>query len=782
MSSRTLIFAVVLTLGPVVSGSVQYASAQNRSPQDDQLKRLLQERFTPPPPPPSDNPNTRRFDWIAPRSVPQPAPPDGRGYLDPDQGPYRSDMAAAGAKRSPRLAANVAGDHRTLSDAGGLDVRNPSRSVQSDRPPLVVAQQAVPAVGHNSYVIVLKPAATADQINGLLQKYNLNITKTVPDLHLLRVEIRDADDGPSPGPAAPAEGREGLARILNPQIIQDLRNEPIVDSAFVESTLSPRSVPKAKSTTVVNDGVTYNWHWKDGLGAAPASAPGPANPPPADSAQIGSQVASQGAPQIPQVKDGNWGLKAMRLPPVWTIVERHRLANPKLAKPKLAILDTGFFPHEDLEFNSLRSPNGMTAPNVAAASSLSGNVCDLAHGNHVAGIAGAVWGNKVGIDGVIPQAKIDAVPFTVAYGIDSSSPDNADVARAQHLNMFVDIANDLSDYLDDSTQNPDGLHVINMSLGYNFISGGILEGDPANIPELSTLIQDEAKQFAHLMKRYEKTVLFVVAAGNDSKGRPTPIDAKWASSIAWAATQTPGDARPKNVLIVEAVDRDGQRADFSNVGGHVAAPGVNILSTLSTGDSAYGVCSGTSQAAPHVAALASLLFELDPTKSASEIADIIKSSAIKQASGAGAPRVDALEAVLKLSPTNLTHLADLNNDGKVDKRDLEIFAKHMTALTDNRTKGTPFAVDLNGDGVVDANECSWPQIDLNGSGIASLATADARPVQGTMRTDLQVMELAWTDKKTSFKTAMHATGLDAAIKAANDPATVASVPGKGCRQ
>jgi hypothetical protein len=135
-----------------------------------------------------------------------------------------------------------------------------------------------------------------------------------------------------------------------------------------------------------------------------------------------------------------------------------------------------------------------------------------------------------------------------------------------------------------------------------------------------------------------------------------------------------------------------------------------------------------------------------------------------------------------LSPTNLTHLADLNNDGKVDKRDLEIFAKHMTALTDNRTKGTPFAEDLNGDGVVDANECSWPQIDLNGSGIASLATADARPVQGTMRTDLQVMELAWTDKKTSFKTALHATGLDAAIKAANDPTTVASVPGKGCRQ
>jgi hypothetical protein len=112
---------------------------------------------------------------------------------------------------------------------------------------------------------------------------------------------------------------------------------------------------------------------------------------------------------------------------------------------------------------------------------------------------------------------------------------------------------------------------------------------------------------------------------------------------------------------------------------------------------------------------------------------------------------------------------------------LQIFAKHMMALTNNRTKGTAFTEDLNGDGVVDANECSWPQIDLNGSGIASLSSTDARPVQGTMRTDLQVMELAWTDKKKSFKTALHATGLDAAIKAATDPAAVASVPAKACR-
>jgi Subtilase family/Dockerin type I domain len=839
MSSRTFVLAVVLSLGALSSGSAQDSTTQGVSRPDDPLKRLLQQQFTPAP---AGAPDARKFDWIAPKTPAPARPPsdrngslapnrDGSGSLayrvaenrlggarfasdaittaqvQPTQAPEAPSAATQPAADAPATPPATTGPS-TIAPAPTpppdvAPAAVPTRSIEPARAP-AMAPNAVPAIAHNTFVIVLKPNANAEQINSLLQRHRLNVTKVVPGMHLLRVERTgegdDDDVPPRATSSAPARGKEGLARVLNPPIVQRLRREPIVDSAFVESTLSPRSVPKAKSTTIVNGGVTFNWHWKDGFGGtpgiAPTPAPGPASgstPAPGNPASTNPAPATGTAP-IPvssttsaptasptSSQDGNWGLKVMRLPAVWTILQRNRVAKPKLAKPKLAILDTGFFPHEDLNFNALRSPNGTSAPNVKALSSVSGNTCDVAHGNHVAGIAGAVWSNQYGIDGAIPNAKIDAVPFTVTYPINSASTDGAGVARDEHLNMFVDIANDLSDYLDDSDDNPDGLRVINMSLGYNFISGGILDGNPEDIPGLSTLIQDEAKQFAHLMKRYENKVLFVVAAGNDSAGRSTPIDAKWSSSIAWAATQTPGDARPRNVLVVEAVDRDGQRAGFSNIGGQVAAPGVNILSTLSTGDSAYGVCSGTSQAAPHVAALATLLFELDPTKKAYEIADIIKSSAFKQLSGPGAPRVDALEAVLKLSPSNLTRLADLNADGKVDLLDMEIFAKHMTALTNNQSKATPFSEDLNGDGVVDGNECSWPQIDLNGSGTASLWNGDAQPVQGAMRTDLQVMQLAWTDKKLSFDKALHQTKLDAAIKAANATTATTSIPAKGCR-
>ena len=86
----------------------------------------------------------------------------------------------------------------------------------------------------------------------------------------------------------------------------------------------------------------------------------------------------------------------------------------------------------------------------------------------------------------------------------------------------------------------------------------------------------------------------------------------------------------------------------------MSAPGVDIMSTLAGGRDAQGVCSGTSQAAPHVAALAGILFELDPTKTPAEVAEIIKKSATAPKEGSlAAGSIDALEAVAQLSPVSM---------------------------------------------------------------------------------------------------------------------------------
>ncbi len=169
------------------------------------------------------------------------------------------------------------------------------------------------------------------------------------------------------------------------------------------------------------------------------------------------------------------------------------------------------------------------------------------------------------------------------------------------------------------------------------------------------------------------------------------------------------------------------RASFSNTGGHVSAPGVDIMSTLASGREALGVCSGTSQAAPHVAALAAILFELDPTKTPAEIAALIKTSTTAPKAGsAAAGSVDALDAVVKLSSANMRLAADLDGDGKVNDADLRIYARQLGVIEAAATTNAAFTEDLNGDGVVDDNECFFPRIDFNGSGFGSGSTRDAR--------------------------------------------------------
>ncbi len=84
-----------------------------------------------------------------------------------------------------------------------------------------------------------------------------------------------------------------------------------------------------------------------------------------------------------------------------------------------------------------------------------------------------------------------------------------------------------------------------------------------------------------------------------------------------------------NVIAVAATDWNDHKADFSTYGDwvDVAAPGVEILTTLLDRDDVYAICSGTSMACPHVAGLAALLFSINPRCSNDEVAEVITSTA-----------------------------------------------------------------------------------------------------------------------------------------------------------
>ncbi|MGE3227832.1 MAG: M4 family metallopeptidase [Hyphomicrobium sp.] len=694
-----------------------YAQAQLPPSKYDKLQRTLEDKFKTPSPSPQ---GTKKDDFI---------------YVDPSKGkapaptPKKSDAgswgdsiyslitATFGGNADPTPAVEGAFSQGATADSFITRLRERRKARKRARA-AQATKRPVPVAAPNSYVIQLDPDASGADIDNLLKKYSLKVVKTIPFLGVITVEQTGPQPGAGPAAAAPGDSKEQLHNALEPQIIKDLRAEKVVESAFVNSTLEAKQLPKSKGATIAVGDEVFSWRWGAG-----------------DSI------------------DGNWGLKAIRIPPVWGIVDRYRKAHPDQTKPKVAIIDSGFGPDPMVPFQSIQ---GGKAPLVHSPN------CGTHHGMHVAGIIGATPGVNPGIDGIIRGARMEAIAIDNAIIADSGNLGINDPWQINTL-MFDDVLAKTLDYVYANLQTPqENLRVINISLGYNFLAANLLGNDtPDKVPGLALHIAHQANLIRLMATRVQDYVLFVVAAGNDSEDRETPIEAKWASPFAWAGTQpsATGDS-PPNIVVVEAIDRDGLRADFSNLGGHLAAPGVDIMSTLAADKAPVGLCSGTSQAAPHVAALAGLLFELAPDKKPAEIAAILKSTAHKPGDAKQAPTIDALEAVQAAAPEQTRLIADLDNDGVVGASDVSAFSRQMTAISSAASTNAAFTEDLNGDGVIDDNECFWPNIDFNGSGQSTLAPADARGVGGSPRTDLATMEFLWSDATTPFGTAVASAGLD----------------------
>ncbi|MBQ4869301.1 peptidase S8 [Priestia megaterium] len=227
-----------------------------------------------------------------------------------------------------------------------------------------------------------------------------------------------------------------------------------------------------------------------------------------------------------------YGPQKVQAPDAWDVTTSN-------GNIKIAIIDTGVqLNHPELAIKLWPGYNfveGNLNPN-------DGN----GHGTHVAGIAGALTENSLGIAGIAPSASIIPV-----RALDNSG--NGTLSNIANAITYSTNA---------------GAKVINLSLGSS----------------QGSITLENAINYA-----WNQGVVIVAAVGNEAS-----------NTLTYPAAY-------QNVIAVASTDINDQKSDFSNYGTwvEVSAPGSTILSTY-TG-SYYAYLSGTSMACPHVAGLAALL-------------------------------------------------------------------------------------------------------------------------------------------------------------------------------
>ncbi len=196
---------------------------------------------------------------------------------------------------------------------------------------------------------------------------------------------------------------------------------------------------------------------------------------------------------------------------------------------------------------------------------------DVSHGTQCAGIIGSIRNNGIGATGVAPDAKIAKILTHI---------DKAPTQSAEIMQDFSWAAENAIDILSCSWQS--------------------VEDDKIR----------EAIQIALSKGRNGKGCIIVKSAGNNGRGITFP-------------------GTVEGVITVANMQQDGSLHKTSSHGESlfITAPGTNIRTTDCNGD--FCTVTGTSYAAPHVAGIAALMLEIDPSLTYKEVREILAKTAKK---------------------------------------------------------------------------------------------------------------------------------------------------------
>ena len=507
-------------------------------------------------------------------------------------------------------------------------------------------------VSRSHILLGLVDDATVAQANAAIQAAKVVIIGGLPNSRILLVAAEDTPDF------------SGLATA-----IEALLEQPVIEFAAMSPEMELKVVPRAAESETANGGPN-TWDWNLVLG-------------PNDE---------------PDRAGGNWGLESSRFPQAWNLLEEIRRRN-QFESIITGVVDGGFGEHEDL---------AALTPTVVCKPESGGQKCTAttpdAHGVAVSGVIGATYdndsselGRSLGISGANPVAQM--------YGVNASSPEGATLPYENSIEVidtlvsqFLDLRvinfsmglqppgferDPVTKVVDSSgwwaahgmlrTCGPDpGLKDDNTPAANQFCTPNNEDGWLSKIAELGKAARSAAENAA------ANGVIFVQAAGNegdyvcigDAQNSPgctfERIAAQNISPYAWASSHWESTlANP--IVIVEAIDNDREMPPFSNNGGDLSAPGVDITTTVPTGHNpdGYATVSGTSFAAPHVAGLIGYMLAFDPALSIEDITTRLIVWGRQDVAGGAQPRIDAYATMMSLpgAATAMVDVNDLSRDG-----------------------------------------------------------------------------------------------------------------------
>ncbi len=323
-----------------------------------------------------------------------------------------------------------------------------------------------------------------------------------------------------------------------------------------------------------------------------------------------------------EIPDGyNWHVEAIQAHSAWDYQQF-------FGKATVGIIDGPVMTdHEDMS-GKVKFADSYESDNVF--STVAKDKADQFHGTHVASIIGATQNNSLGIAGLLQDVDIYAANFGAA---------------SNTISYIVSAV---------SSQVTNGAKAVNLSLGLSNTTGSNPYLNPYSTSDLDSTARQCAVGMSSLIQSGKEFVV-VQSAGNGV------IDTRLGSNMyrsvdatqngLYCSVRTDGSygsltlsqiqAVYDRIIIVGAAENDSnvsKYADFtmyyrSNAGSRVDiyAPGYRIMgATTPQADSKgeytimYGMATGTSQAAPQVAAVAALCFAINPNLTGAQVKTMIK--------------------------------------------------------------------------------------------------------------------------------------------------------------